>query len=479
MSLVLSTPAVSSELTILLPVLKVELDPHLIVDGWAMHLVMQTHRSLATFDGGGSVVPDIASSFEVSNDQKSFTVKLRPLLFSDGTPLRAKHVVNSFRRLFQIGAAITSELSMIEGGVELLAKKEPRHFGVKELTPDMVRFTLVRANAIFKVILATPDCSILPIDDPRDKPTGRVGLGPYAVTEVSEKHVSLKLRDGSSRPRAPRELRYILGQKSAPAQIAPNTVLDAYDVSAAQAEALKGQGWHIAVTDATRERFLQVNPQKLNHNVRQVIASVIDTSALVKELGHPNLRAAYGLIPYGLPGARLTSQRARLPRKLSIPLNLKVSYPETWKDGDRLAEILSKQLLAANVKLVADKVSFEKWMEQKKTFEYDLLINMRGIDYPDAMSILSYFRGGIEGNALRINDPAIDKILDAAFQEFDLKKRIALYHQIEDRIAESAQVIPLMFGASTSGLWPKVASRVPAHPLGFHFFRLDEVEMAD
>lgn len=61
------------------------------------------YDGLTTVDGNGSIVPQLAESWEVSEDNLTYTFHLNPAAtFSDGSPVEAKDVVYSLKRLMAI-----------------------------------------------------------------------------------------------------------------------------------------------------------------------------------------------------------------------------------------------------------------------------------------------------------------------------------------------------------------------------------------
>jgi peptide/nickel transport system substrate-binding protein len=74
-------------------------EPPCISGGWVeqAYISRQTLESLVAQDKGGKIVPWLATSWKVSDDQKTWTFKLKPgVKFTDGTPLDAAAVKENF-----------------------------------------------------------------------------------------------------------------------------------------------------------------------------------------------------------------------------------------------------------------------------------------------------------------------------------------------------------------------------------------------
>lgn len=79
------------------------IDPAKITDYTDYMAAVNLYDALVGVDGKGNLTPELASSWDVSDDAKVVTYHLRPdAHFSDGTPVTAKDVVYTFQRLLKI-----------------------------------------------------------------------------------------------------------------------------------------------------------------------------------------------------------------------------------------------------------------------------------------------------------------------------------------------------------------------------------------
>ncbi len=70
-----------------------DLQPYFFVNGWDENVTNVIFSRLIDWDSHGNLVPGLAESWQVSADNKVYTIKLRPnLTFSDGSPLTAEDV---------------------------------------------------------------------------------------------------------------------------------------------------------------------------------------------------------------------------------------------------------------------------------------------------------------------------------------------------------------------------------------------------
>jgi oligopeptide transport system substrate-binding protein len=100
------------------------LDPAFIADAGDVQLLLQLYAGLTRLDEQGRPYPSLAQSWDVSDDELTYTFHLRPgLRFSDGSPLDASDVRRSWLRLLDPATRATAPdvLNLIAGAAERLA----------------------------------------------------------------------------------------------------------------------------------------------------------------------------------------------------------------------------------------------------------------------------------------------------------------------------------------------------------------------
>jgi peptide/nickel transport system substrate-binding protein len=137
---------------------------------------MGIYESLFDIDAKGQAVPFLAESFTVSEDVKTYRVKLRPnIKFHDGTQLDAAAVVANLERTRNPANACRC-LSVVQDIVE-----------VKPIDPLTVEFVLKTPSAAFPTILAdAPGIMVSPTAfkaDPKTIGINPVGTGPFKFVE--------------------------------------------------------------------------------------------------------------------------------------------------------------------------------------------------------------------------------------------------------------------------------------------------------
>src|SRR3546814_7686514 len=102
-------------------------------------------RGLVKLDGNGQVVPDMATSWRVSDDGRSIIFRLREAEWTDGRDVTGQDFVRMFRAVMARDSKhpFKQILSVIENGADVAAgKKPPNALGVLAPIPAVVEIRL-------------------------------------------------------------------------------------------------------------------------------------------------------------------------------------------------------------------------------------------------------------------------------------------------------------------------------------------------
>ncbi|NJL24358.1 MAG: hypothetical protein HC902_03740 [Calothrix sp. SM1_5_4] len=138
------------------------------------------------------------------------------------------------------------------------------------------------------------------------------------------------------------------------------------------------------------------------------------------------------------------------------------------------AQWFKAKLSAVGINVVIESLDFDKYYEVLLSKRGELIIAGKGIDYPDGLANLTYFRTDIQNNFLFMEDASLDEEL-RALPFMNAGDRIQAYEELQDRILAQKTIIPLYFGHITSGLWSPRVRKIPSHPFGFQFLKIDEI----
>lgn len=135
------------------------LDPGKNTDREGSDALRQLFEGLLNEDLTGAMVAGVAESHEVSDDQKTYTFKLRDASWSNGDPLTANDFVFAWRRVVDPATASEyawfMELMNVANAAEIVkGEKQPEELGIKALDDKTLEVTLTTPTPYFLKTLA-------------------------------------------------------------------------------------------------------------------------------------------------------------------------------------------------------------------------------------------------------------------------------------------------------------------------------------
>ncbi|MEX2534490.1 MAG: ABC transporter substrate-binding protein [Trueperaceae bacterium] len=283
------------------------LDPQDTTDTDSAAVRYQIYNGLLKMTESGEAVPDLAESWEISEDGTVYTFQLRPgVVFHDGTPLTAEAVKVSFDRLLAEDRD-TSASAYFKPIVE----------SVEAVDDLAVRFTLNEPFAPFLNTLAHPAGHIVSqqaIEQYGEElRTNPVGTGPYQFNEWvrGERLVLERFEEyfEGPPPMAAIEYRIVPEASTRVALLETGEADIVLRVSPDEAERLaQNQDIQLETTPTARAMFFAINTtrepfddkrvrQAINHavNVREIITALF--GADVPQLDSPLAPNVFGYVP--------------------------------------------------------------------------------------------------------------------------------------------------------------------------------------
>ncbi len=474
-----------------LPNVKLVLDPHRMDDAYSMALIGQLVRGLLRFSPRGDVHTDLAESWKESADNLRFTFKLRETSFSDGQRITANHVVMSFARLFHVGAAMGADMSYIAGSQEFRKSGNLTDLGVRALSENEVEFRLAHPSGVFLRHLAVVDCAILPISnykDSFDALSAKSFSGPYKLDHLlGDRELTIvKWRaDAMDSKNPPARIIYRLDDTNA-VELAKKGLTDTLDrdpVSLEGRNEMIRLGWRSYPTGLTGEEFIVLNPSNISDEARAYLYSQIDSESLVAAINNSAFLPAYGLIPAGVPGElskealEFWRRKQQFPKTLSKKVRFTFEYDENNPTDSKVVSYLKAVWNSPNLNINWKAEPKKEKLKRLFARTCEACLGRKGLDYPDGLSVLGYFKSGYDSNYFHVNNPSIDKGLGEAVRMVDSNAREDRYRALQTEILAHFTIIPLFFGSEASGLWSSKVHTVPPHPMGFHALPLETVEM--
>lgn len=471
-------------LNIHFPPVNLNLDPQKMEDAYSMTVVLQIHRGLLRYTPSGDVAPDLVERWSESSDHKIYSFKLNPAKFSNGQPITTTHVRMSFARLFFIGAAMSADLDYIEGASEFKKSGDIQKLGIFEKSPTDIEFHLKHPSALFLKHLAVADCAILPITDFKESinfGTKTPYAGPYRVTAIDkDKGVTIEKwrSDVLQSKNPPQTVNFFLTEQN-PIELANLGKTDSLDHDTVKEEEFKkllSRGWQETATELISESYMIMNPKRVQKEIRAAIFSAVDQRELSKELG-PKFIPAFGVIPRGLPGELEENDIKGFRTTKKVTGKITIQLDPKNEIQTKVFAYLKPRLESIGIEVKKEELSKREILAKIFKRDCDVCLGSKGLDYPDGLSVLNYFKSGYDYNYFYLNSPTVDALLGEAGKILEKDRREAQYKEIQKKILAEYTVVPLVFGSSASGLWSEKIQKMPPHIMGYHMLPVETIEM--
>jgi len=479
---------VGATLKVAIPIKQLQLDSQKIEDMYSMTVVNQIYAKLFRFTPDGQVRPDLVAKWTLSENKTTYTFHLRKTQFSDGSLITALHVANSLKRIFLLKAALSGDLSIIKGAKAFFKTKKLTDLKIHVIDSHTLEIETEKPTALLIYLLAVPDLGVHKIEDLNANFNTKGGgpySGPYSVSSITDDRIELQKWRKSDLDSAnpPDRIHFNLMDKIAPERIASGEISDTssfmtFDSAQSPLEGMPG--WRPVPSEASNERFIVMNPNKVPLEVRRWMLSQVNSSDFVTELGDKTITPAFGFIPNCLPGHLKKSQIPFAPEpKLSKPLKLKITFGENLPYPEKFKSYLNKVWSRPWLRLEFKPLPVAEYLNVMFKKKGEIVIGARGLDYPEGYSTVTYFRSDVDSNFFFVKDKEIDRLIETASQELDSKKRADIYEVIQEKVLKGATVIPLAFGTWKKYYWSDRVKQAPAHPIGVHFVPLEMLSMAE
>ncbi len=480
------------------------LDPALSSEMTSHEYIMQLFSGLVCFGDNLEPAPDIAKSWQVSDDGMTYTFYLRhDVKFHDGRRLTAEDFKYSWERACnpQTGSLTASTyLGDIVGAGEVLSGATSEISGVKVIDDYTLEVTIDAPKSYFLSKLTYPTTFVV---DRADVEEGGEwwrapnGTGPFRLEQWQESELVVLEKN---------ELYY--GEIAKVNQVVfhlwggrPVNMYETGEIDVASVYL-----YYIEkVTDETGPFYLDLEvvpelsffyvgfnttkPPFDDANIRRAFSQAIDKDKLVSLMFKDMVQRADGILPPGMPG--YNEELVGLDYDVDGAKELIAN--SSYGDVSALPPItittmgwggLISQELEAIVYQWRENLGVEVRVRQiePERFLYNLMEEKDEMfctgwiaDYPHPQDFLDVlFHSGAEINYGEYSNHEVDALLDSAGVEQDTELSLALYQQAEQKLVEEAACLPLYFGQSYILVKPYVKG-CDLNPLGFT--KLNEVSV--
>lgn len=433
----------------------------------------QIYSGLVHLDEGSRAHPELAQSWDISPDGRTYTFRLREnVRWHDGMPLTSADVKYSFENLV--------------GKYNARGREAYRNISQIE-TPDKrtVIVRLKRPYSPFMEILSAHDGCIMPkhiyegtdvMKNPHNL-KNPIGTGPFKLKEwMRGSHITLVRNENFFKKGRPFLDSLIF-------RIIPNAASRAIAFETGEVQAITGsQSFpyqqldrlkklpNIILKDIGSPSVIGLhfnfkgNPILAKREVRMAIAHAIDREFIVEHGFRGSGKLIDSIIPAGIPWAynpevpkyphsleraNALLDQAGYPRRERTRFSLRLAFESGNANSERPSEIVREQLRKAGIDVQLERL--ERSVMLSKVFEkydYDLWwgpLTTRG--HPALGVARLYTTSSITGkpftNFTRYSNPRVDELFDLAVTTTNRAEMVKAYREIQEIIMRDLPSIPV------------------------------------
>ncbi len=418
----------------------------------------------------GSLVGELAESWEASPDAKVWTFNLRKgVTFHNGKPFGADDVIESLRMHVEEGAKSAAK-PIVAPITEM-----------KKLGDHQIRFTLEAGNADFPYLLSDYHLLIYPAGQIEEAIAKGIGTGLYRTVSFDPgvrfvgKRVDSHYKDGKAGWFD--EVEYIaINDTNARMNALMTGQVDAVNRIDFKTEALMKANPQIEILEVTGNRhftfpMLTKVPPFDNVDVRKALKYAINREEMVKKILQGHGRVAYDSpigpanqyfyadmppIPYDPDKAKFHLKKAGYD-KLDIDLHASSAAFDGAVDAAQLYQA-SARPAGININVVqepADGYWSNVWLKKPFCAAY-----WGGRPTEDWMFSTAY-KAGAPWNDSQWDDPEFQELLKKGRSELDSEKRRAIYYRMQEILRDRGGVIIPMYANFVQAVNTKIGHENP------------------
>jgi peptide/nickel transport system substrate-binding protein len=230
-----------------------------------------------------------------------------------------------------------------------------------------------------------------------------------------------------------------------------------YDAAVAQVTGAVGEGFPTTHGYAI---YLRVDRPPFNDvRVRRAIHLALNRHDMVKALSFgvgkinpPGVSAVSAwampeeellkLPGYKLPKDKDTAEAKRLLKEAGYGdgLTFSIQAVSVW-DNPRIAEVAARQLKDAGITVKLDFIDAGQYFANQRKGDFQAQLNGMSSDHIDA-SLHQYYYSKAGGNAARIADAELDRLIETQRRTLDKEQRYRVLRQIQEFLLDKMYVIP-------------------------------------
>ena len=451
------------------------LDPARCPDAASASYIVEIFSGLVTLDNELNVVEDIAQSYDLSPDNRTYTFHLREgVRFHNGREVKASDFKYSIERAAdpQTHSPVAEAyLGDIVGVKQKLRGEADEVSGVRVVDEKTLEITIDAPKTYFLAKLTHPTAFVV---DKENVASGGEwwrnpnGTGPFKLKQWQERQrIVLERNELFYRGQAElEEVTFLL--RGNPMMMYENGDIEITQVGTTNIERvldpMNPLNEELVIAPKLSVSYMGFNtamPPFDDEKVRQAFCHAVDKDRIIEILLKGTVSRADGILPPGMPGYNEDLEGLSYDVARAQQLIAESSYHDSLPPI-----VLSVQATGAYVSSVSTAIA---WMWQEnlgvevaiegvewETFLDDMREERLQVfeigwvaDYPDAENFLDLlFHSESVENHTAYSNPEVDELLEMARVEGDFDSRREIYQAVEETIVADAPWLPLWFGQS-------------------------------
>ena len=476
------------------------LDPQLLTDSAGFNVSAMVYEGLVRLNEKNEIVPAGAESWNVSDDGKTWTFKIRQgMKWSNGDTVTANDYLRGVKRALEpeTGAEYAFLMYYIEGAEDYNKgnSKDFEKVGVKVKDDYTIEFKLAEPTPYFGKLLVMPvyfPANEKAVNEYKDKYATEAGNsiynGPYVIKEwIHDNKVIMEKNPdfwNGKNIKTDKLIALMTSDFDAATNLFKNKELDFTKVSIEKKAEFEGKPELKAFPEG-RVFFLgfnRNNPVLKNKKVRQALSLAINRDELVSQVLNGLGTKGSGIVANGMPGVNgdFREENGDLYEKYKN-LDLKKLFEEGVKEAGMTPEQVKLTLLIdekgtakkeaefyqaqwkekLGIEVNVDVVTYKERISRGKEGNYEIVRYAWGPDYSDAMTYLEIFlknAGAI--NFSKYDNPEYDKLVKVARENQDKKQRTEAMQKAETILADDFVISGLYYAEGLYLVNPKMEGMV-------------------
>lgn len=440
-----------------------------------------TYNSLLSFDKNLNPKPELAKSYEISDDNLSITFKLNDnIKWNDGKTLTADDVAFTFTSLADKGytGSKYGYVEELKGAKDYHEGSADKIEGIEVIDKNTIKFTFAEPYSPGLTNLGSigiipkhiwGEVPIAQWKDKKDLLTKPVGTGPYEVVSFTEgQDVQLKRNDNyfDGDVKTEKFILKVTNEDTATGELLNGTVdvIDASNLKNKDIKELESEGMDVTSYDSNLVQYMGFNLRDKkfqDKNLRQAFMYALDRNAMVDKLlegngqvvDTPMLPSSWSYpdkstlnnYKYNKDKAKELLKQAGyedrdnngiVEDKDGKELVVKLTYPTGNKLREQTAPIIQANLKDIGVKMELENMEFTALMDKvvaNHDFELYLMGNNLSLD-PDPKpywhsTSASDEKGNSAWNISSFKNEKADQLIEQGISVSDQKQRKEIYSQ--------------------------------------------------